>query len=105
RAMGPVIMERVPDEKSQEVATLREILEILRERTGTDFSIYRPAMVERRIRNRMISLGLTDVQVYLNHLRSTLSEAGALLERITIKVSRFYRNPAAFDALRTQVLP
>jgi chemotaxis methyl-accepting protein methylase len=98
-------MDRAPNERSQEAATLRAILSELRERTGTDFSIYRPAMVERRIRNRMISLGLTDLRMYLARLQSTPSEPQHLLERITIKVSRFYRNQAAFETLYSEVLP
>lgn len=70
-----------------------------------DFSGYRPATVERRIRSRMISLGLTSFMDYLALLRSCRSEPLRLIERITIKVSRFYRHAPAFDCLRERVLP
>lgn len=81
------------------------ILARLAERTGCDFAGYRPATVHRRIRNRMISLGIVSMREYLELLEATEDESLRLLERITIKVSRFYRNPPTFDALRRSVLP
>lgn len=81
------------------------ILALLRERTGCDFSRYRAATVYRRIRNRMIALGIASLPEYLVRLESRQDEALPLLERLTIKVSRFYRNRATFDLLRAHVLP
>lgn len=81
------------------------ILAVLHARTGCDFSRYRPATVYRRIRNRMIALGIATLPEYLARLESVEDEALPLLERLTIKVSRFYRNPATFDLLRAHVLP
>lgn len=102
-------MERVLVAGGQDAAMLHAILAVLRERTGTDFSVYRPAMVERRVRNRMIALGFRDflscLPVYLGRLRADREEAHRLLEHVTIKVSRFYRNRPTFDALRRDVLP
>lgn len=84
---------------------LREIVAVVLRRTGTDFSRYRQAIVERRIRNRMISLGLEDAQQYLACLLAEPEETSQLVGRLTIKVSRFYRNRAVFDCLRRDVLP
>lgn len=70
-----------------------------------DFSTYRPATVERRIRSRMIALGLASFEDYLALLRSCHNEPRRLIERVTIKVSRFYRHAPAFDCLRASVLP
>lgn len=81
------------------------IVGLLRERTGVDFRAYRPATVLRRIRNRMLSLRLDCPYAYLELLRASADESGRLLERITIKVSRFYRHAAAFDYLRDEILP
>lgn len=90
---------------AQADALVHAILAVLRERTGCDFSRYRPATVYRRIRNRMIALGIASLPEYLARLESAEDEALPLLERLTIKVSRFYRNRATFDLLRAQVLP
>jgi chemotaxis methyl-accepting protein methylase len=81
------------------------IASVMRNRTGVDFGCYRPATVRRRIRNRMISVGTTSVGDYLRLLRASEQEADRLLERVTIKVSRLYRNPGVFDLLREQILP
>ncbi len=82
-----------------------QIIGLVRERTGTDFALYRAATVERRIKNRMISVGTASLDAYLELLRATQSEAHQLLGRLTIKVSRFYRNAPTFDYLRTAVVP
>ena len=82
-----------------------EILQLLRERTGTDFASYRLPTVARRTVNRMISVGAETYADYLEYLRQREGEAARLLEHVTIKVSRFYRHAPAFDALRRDVLP
>ncbi len=83
---------------------LASVLTIVRQRTGADFDGYRPATIGRRVANRMISVGATSLGEYLALLERTPVEAQRLLERLTIKVSRFYRNPRVFDLLRTVVL-
>jgi chemotaxis methyl-accepting protein methylase len=82
-----------------------EILQLLRERTGTDFASYRLPTVARRTVNRMISVGAQTYADYLQFLRQREGEAARLLEHVTIKVSRFYRHAPTFEMLRRQVLP
>ena len=81
------------------------IVAVLHARTGADFSRFRPATVQRRILNRMISLGSDSLEAYLSLLDSSEDEARELLSRIAIKVSRFYRNASSYDAIRRTVLP
>jgi len=82
-----------------------EILQLLRERTGTDFASYRLPTVARRTVNRMISVGAATYADYLEFLREREGEAARLLEHVTIKVSRFYRHAPTFDTLRREVIP
>jgi len=82
-----------------------EILQLLREHSGTDFASYRLPTVARRTMNRMISVGAETFADYLQFLRQREGEAARLLEHVTIKVSRFYRHAPTFDMLRRQVLP
>ena len=79
------------------------ILQLVRERCGVDLGAYRAQTLERRVRHRMLALGLAHVEDYESVLARG-DEAERLLERVTIKVSRFYRNAATFDAVR-DVLP
>jgi chemotaxis methyl-accepting protein methylase len=86
-------------------ASVDAVLALLLERTGLDFSRYRRASVERRIANRMLCARVSSLPEYLTLLESTPEEPARLIERLTIKVSRFYRDPVTFDALRGLVLP
>ncbi len=86
-------------------AALEAIVRLVQERTRLDFSGYRTLTVERRIRNRMASSGVATVPAYLERLLACDAETAALVDRLMIKVSRFYRNAPAFDLLREAVLP
>ena len=85
--------------------TLPHVFGIVRERTGVDFSVYRVATMERRVLNHMVSTGIVRPEEYIAHLEQSHDAAWSLLEKLTIKVSSFYRNPETFDALRSHVLP
>jgi chemotaxis methyl-accepting protein methylase len=84
---------------------LAPILAELRARTGVDFARYRSTTVRRRIHNRMISVGISTLPEYLSFLKSSTDEASLLLDRIAIKVSRFYRHAPAWEALSDSALP
>lgn len=92
-------------EPCSDVGVTDDILKVVRHTTGVDFSGYRSQTVERRIRNRMMTLGITDMGHYHRLLRDSSEEVPLLVERLTIKVSRFYRNPLVFDAIRAEILP
>lgn len=90
---------------AEAAAEILPILAELRGRTGVDFSRYRTATVRRRIHNRMISVGIPTLGEYLDFLTSTADEAAHLLDRLAIKVSRFYRHEPAWQALAEVALP
>ena len=87
------------------VDTIPIVLQLVRERTGFDFSQYRVATLQRRIQNHMVSTGTSVPAEYIALLQSSDEATHALLERLTIKVSSFYRNPVTFDELRRTALP
>lgn len=91
--------------QSDAALILHDVLAILRERRGIDFSDYRQATIERRIVNRMIATRVAGAGEYLDLLRNADLELDRLTANLTIKVSRFYRNAAVFDRLRTQLVP
>jgi chemotaxis methyl-accepting protein methylase len=88
-----------------EKALIGEMLAIVRARTGIDFAAYREPTLERRILSRMSSVGIVRHDEYLGLLERSHAEAARLLERITIKVSRFYRHGPTFDLMRAHVMP
>lgn len=84
---------------------LREILTVLRVRTGHDFSNYKPATVQRRIARRMSILGVEAVTEYARMVRDIPGEPPALMKELLIGVTNFFRDPDAFLALERQILP
>jgi chemotaxis protein methyltransferase CheR len=79
---------------------LGPLLALLHERDGLDLTGYRRATLARRVQNRMISAGDATLAAYLDRLRSDPGETMRLLDRLTIKVSRFHRNPESLETLR-----
>jgi two-component system, chemotaxis family, CheB/CheR fusion protein len=81
------------------------ILRLLQAHTGHDFSGYKPATVLRRLERRMRVAQVETLSTYLGYLRRHPPEAQALLKDLLISVTRFFRDPHAFEALQAQVIP
>lgn len=96
---------RVADEAVP--AWLIQIIQILLERTGTDFSLYKPGTLVRRITRRMSTLSSTSTQGddYVKLLLSSPRECEALAADLLINVTRFFRDAQVFDLLEQQVIP
>jgi two-component system, chemotaxis family, CheB/CheR fusion protein len=82
-----------------------EILDILQQSTGVDFSNYRTTTIERRIRRRMLLNNQEKISDYVAYLRKNKSEIDLLYKDIFIHVTNFFRNPEKFETLRSKVLP
>ena len=83
---------------------LDEVLARVRATHGVDFTGYRRATILRRLTFRMVRVGARTGEAYLATLREQPDEAARLVEQLTVKVSRFYRNAPMFDAVR-RLLP
>ncbi|MDP3459173.1 MAG: CheR family methyltransferase, partial [Hyphomonas sp.] len=92
--------ETVPD-------WLSRILQILLDRTGTDFSQYKPGTLVRRITRRMSMVAPTILQGmdYIKLLLGNPAECEALAADLMINVTRFFRDPEVFEYLERHVLP
>lgn len=77
-----------------------EILSLVRARHGVDFGPYRRGTIERRIRNAMIAARAPSAPAYVVRLRTEPAESARLLGRLTVKVSRFYRDARAAEVVR-----
>ena len=85
-------------------AALREVLALLRARTGHDFSHYRRPTLQRRLERRLQVRGLPDLASYCRLLLKDAGEAQALLKDLLIGVTSFFRDREAFAALDRTVL-
>ena len=78
---------------------LHAIVNLLRARSGHDFSRFDRATLIRRIGRRMQVGSIADLEAYLARLRSTGEEAAALERDLLASVSNFFRDDDCFAAL------
>ncbi len=81
------------------------ILMILRSKTGHDFSLYKQNTIRRRIERRMGVHNLKDPDAYARYLSENPAEVHLLFKELLINVTSFFRDPEAFEILRTEILP
>jgi two-component system, chemotaxis family, CheB/CheR fusion protein len=72
---------------------------------GFDFHGYKPASLARRIRKRMDAVGVSGFAAYQHYLEVHPNEFATLFNVILINVTGFFRDPAAWDAVRTTAFP
>jgi len=97
---APEIVEYEDDPQS-----LREVLSLLRVRTGHDFANYKPGTLMRRLQRRLHVVGAPTLNAYLRLIREQPQEAVLLMKDLLISVTHFFRDPEAFAVLEQKVLP
>jgi two-component system CheB/CheR fusion protein len=94
------------DLKTQEnEQALLEIFALLKDAMGVDFSNYKRGTLLRRIMRRMALYNTNSLADYLLYVQENTSEVEILYHDILISVTRFFRDPGSFDALKTKVFP
>jgi len=84
---------------------LAQVLDYVKGLRGLDFNAYQPDSLRRRLELRLVALNLPDYQAYSRYLTKNGQEIEALIDTLTIKVSRFFRNPFVFEAMAAFLLP
>lgn len=84
---------------SQNAASVGEILQLLEQLGGVNFSDYKPATVVRRIERRMQVRHIPDCEHYLQLLAADRAEVLSLRREILIPVTSFFRDDDAFEEL------
>jgi two-component system CheB/CheR fusion protein len=88
-----------------ETPDFERLLEYLRETRGFDFSGYKRTTLLRRIDKRMTQVGAKEHGAYLEYLQAHADEFGKLFNTILINVTSYFRDAAAWEYLRTEILP
>ena len=106
RRIPPAFQAVEPSEPitQHEERALRSVLELLRKRTGHDFSKYKRGTVLRRLARRMQLAQQVTIEDYLDHVRTNAGEIQGLLNDLLISVTMFFRDPDQWHALQTQVI-
>ncbi|GAB4384465.1 MAG: chemotaxis protein CheB [Elainellaceae cyanobacterium] len=84
---------------------LQTIFMLLRASTGVDFTLYKHSTLKRRILRRMVLYRLESLEDYVTYLREHPAEVQALYEDVLINVTCFFRDPLAFETLKSTVFP
>jgi two-component system, chemotaxis family, CheB/CheR fusion protein len=93
------------DEPPTDEQIVREILAAVRDQTGHDFVQYKRGTVLRRMHRRMSVHELSDLPAYRQYVGKHPDEASALLRDLLISVTHFFRDPEAWAALESTVMP
>jgi two-component system, chemotaxis family, CheB/CheR fusion protein len=84
---------------------LRDVLSLLRVRTGHDFASYKPGTLIRRLQRRLHVVGLSTLGEYARMMREQPQEAVMLMKDLLISVTHFFRDPETFAVLEQRVIP
>ncbi|HET9848107.1 MAG TPA: CheR family methyltransferase [Candidatus Dormibacteraeota bacterium] len=85
--------------------TFEQLLQYLLETRGFDFSGYKRSSLQRRVAKRMSQVGAKDYAAYIEYLQTHHDEFGALFNTILINVTSYFRDAAAWEYLRQEILP
>ena len=81
------------------------IFQLLNRQHNLDFSHYKATTVGRRVQRRIDMLSLESVDAYAEILEDDPGELNNLYKDLLIGVTKFFRDPAAFEILEKEVIP
>lgn len=106
---SPLLGGADDEDGESSVATLNdhymEIFQRLRETCKTDFTYYKPTTINRRIERRMAFHKCDTLEEYIKILNTDSKETRTLYEDLLIGVTKFFRDPDAFEVVRDKVIP
>ena len=88
---------------ADEKPDLSEVIRLLHEAIGVDFTHYKINTLFRRVTRRMVFQKMDTLPEYVDYLRQTPAELDALYQDILISVTSFFRDRQSFDAIKSKV--
>lgn len=89
----------------EEEAVVQEVLALVRNVTAQDFTQYKSPTITRRLAKRMTEKGYTSVTEYYDYLTQQPDEVNVLAKEFLINVTKFFRDPEAFEELKQKIIP
>lgn len=81
------------------------LIQLLKNRTGHDFSNYKRQSIHRRVERRMVLHQLKDLALYTKFLQDNPAEVDLLFKELLIGVTSFFRDPEVWDYLKQIAIP
>jgi two-component system CheB/CheR fusion protein len=105
RMMSDAEGEQAAKSEYEKADDLGRIFLSLKKQMGVDFANYKLGTLTRRIERRMALHGMKKLGQYARFLRDNKREIEALFDDLLINVTRFFRDPHIFAAVRRHFLP
>jgi two-component system CheB/CheR fusion protein len=105
RPMTESETERAAKSEYEKADDLGRIFLSLKKHMGVDFAGYKLGTLNRRIQRRMALHRITKLSQYARLLRNNTKEIESLFDDLLINVTRFFRDPQLFLAVRKRFLP
>jgi len=87
-----------------EQSQLSKVISILSETKNVDFSCYKENTIIRRLEKRISINRFEKIEDYIKFLLNNSKEINILFNELLIGVTRFFRDEAAFNSLKSQVI-
>jgi two-component system CheB/CheR fusion protein len=101
----PLVARTEASVENKTQSAVEKVVVLLRAHTGNDFSFYKRNTLFRRIERRMGIHQISKMSAYVRYLQENSQELDLLFKELLIGVTNFFRDPAAWEQLRTQVIP
>ncbi|MEZ4775146.1 MAG: chemotaxis protein CheB [Bacteroidia bacterium] len=88
-----------------EAEIFRRIINLIKDKTGIDFILYKRTTIYRRIARRMKINGMESMESYYADLLENKKEVHTLQQDLLIGVTQFFRDPEAFEIIEKKVIP
>ena len=105
RGMGSGAADATQSPTASASGEFTQIIALLRDATGLDFSVYKQGTLQRRLEHRMSAVRIETPASYLKLLREKPAEAELLRKDLLIGVTQFFRGRPAFDFLSNEIIP
>ena len=102
---SPLIAKPGLAEEDKAHSAFDKIVILLRAQTGHDFSLYKKSTIYRRVERRMGIHQIDQIVSYVRFVQQNPQELDLLFKEFLIGVTNFFRDPAAWEELKTQVIP
>ncbi|MDH5645527.1 MAG: protein-glutamate O-methyltransferase CheR [Candidatus Heimdallarchaeota archaeon] len=93
------VIKQITDDENSEL-----IIKLLSSH-GIKLDFYKPAYLKRKLKGRMIRLKLKSFMEYFDYIQKNQGEIELLKKKLSINVTRFFRNRDTFDFVEQNILP
>lgn len=82
-----------------------QFVDLIRKKTGIDLSLYKEAQMKRRLTSLRDKRSFKSFSEYFEAMTKDHDLFEEFLQRMTINVSEFFRNPQRWEVLENEILP